>query len=367
MQWGVTDMSIVYAEGFNRARLGAIGIGNGIMGKACDIRVVTNASFPVSIVTRGSRRWITTPNPTFVQEQPQVSPSYLSVQPWSPVVNEAARATPGMPPYNQGGVGVGRVIVTWKVDATGQALLTGNSNYFCSIGSTVFSNSLPTTAAAALPYIGKGYFPLELEYNRNTRKGKLWCNGLLVNERDITGSDEIRLNLVGIRTIPGGVLKGGQTWITDVVVVYDDGISPSRRIGDVTVAEVGLDQVTPTHPDVKTVGPSDVSDVGIDAGTPNIQITGDGTVDVYKVQEALPYLSAGKILAATVDINRQADSPIPGDLETKIETPLGSSVKLESPTTLNINLESTIRNFTKPITVGALKADVKVKFTTKSR
>ncbi|MNY17557.1 hypothetical protein D3C86_1508790 [compost metagenome] len=134
-------MSVVYAEGFNRATFTAIANGKGIMGKARDIRCVTNASFPVSIVNRGGRRWITTPNPTFLAEQAQQSPSYLSIWPAGATADEAMRASCGMPPFN----GASRVVVTWKVDATGQQLLAGNSNYFASVGNTVMAFASTTT------------------------------------------------------------------------------------------------------------------------------------------------------------------------------------------------------------------------------
>lgn len=354
-------MSVVFSEGLDRFPSGKIPNGRGILGKAVDIVCVQNAANNTTGVNVGpqalNRQWIF----SAAQNQPeqgQQSNCYLRLSPKPAPTDESSRATPGLPAWPSS---VKKVIVSWKCYwGNGFNVLTGNACYICSFGNI----PLYVVPGSVGNYLTeKGYFPCEMVIDLVTKKVELYVNNVLQMTGQSTAGDEIRINLTGMRVkLPNSTLIGGYTYVTDICVVYDDGVAPNGRIGDVSVRDLPMEKVLPTHPDVVIVGGIDISAVpsvfAADVGT---KLVGNGTKEVYRPKAASPNLGTGLVLSVVTDIRREASTaPIPADVQTKIIGTNGNTAITERPTTSNLNLQSVIRTPPGGMTPAKVLSDIKV-------
>lgn len=354
-------MSVVFSEGLDRFPSGKIPNGRGILGKAVDIVCVHTPANNTTGVNVGpqtlGRQWIFSAAQS-QPEQGQTSNCYLRLSPRPAPIDDSSRAAPGLPAWP---ASVKKVTVSWKAYwGNGDKVLTGNACYLASVGNAPLY-VVPGTVGNYLTE--KGYFPCEMVIDLVTKKVEFYVNNVLQMTAQSTAGDEPRINLTGMRVKLGnGQLVGGYTYVTDICVVYDDGVAPNGRVGDVTVRDLPMEKVLPAHPDVEIIGGIDISAVpsvfAADVGT---KLVGNGTKEVYRPKAASPNLGSGLVLSVVTDIRREASTaPIPADVQTKIIGTNGNTAITERPTTSNLNLQSVIRTPPGGMTPAKVLSDIKV-------
>lgn len=360
-------MSVAFAEGFDRFPSGKIPNARGILGKAVDIVCVSNAVNTTGINVGPqllNRQWIFGAAQSSVQ-QATSSDAYLRLSPSNAAIDETRRGAPGLLPWP---ASVKKITVSWKAYwGNGFNIYTGNACYLASVGN---AQIYAQPGLALGPATEKGYFPCELVYDRVTKIASFYVNNVLTLNSVNTSNEEIRLNLTGMLIkMANNSLVGGYTYLTDICVVYDDGVAPTGRVGDVTVRDLAMEKVLPAHPDVEIVGGIDISAVpSVLAAVVGTKLVGDGTKEVYRPKTAQPNLGAGLVLSLVTDIRREAISaPIPADVQTRIIGTNGNTAIIERPTTSAVNLQSVIRTPVGGITPAKVLADVKVEIAAVAR
>lgn len=358
-------MSIVFAEGFDRFPSAALALYQGVSGKVVDIRTGTSGGTPrtvsVSAVSGNRNGAYATTRPAN-NEVSQNSTCYLDIFPSNAPLDD---------PQRNGGSCVptwgnaAKMVVSWKLFMYGNLNVQNNSSYLASIGGVTFSCSMDQYNG-----IAKGYVTVEMVYDRRALKGYLYIEGVLRHTITLTANNLTpRISLTGLRgnNGAGNISVCLQSIVTDITVVFDDGIAPTGRMGEVAVRDVPLARVTPGHADVELVAGVDVTTTLMHSSVIGTKLIGTAGVEVYRPKAAPPRLGTGTLLAIVQDETRQAGSPVAGDLVRKIITPNGTTSITERPVTNKISLQSLIRNFNKPTSVKVLVDDVRVELSTAAR
>lgn len=360
-------MSVVFSEGFDRVPSAKLSNGRGILGKAVDLVCVHNGVNTTGINVGPhslGRQWIWGAAQNSSQ-QATTSDAFLRVSPSSLPIDETRRNTPGLQEWP---ASVKKITISWKAYwGNGYNIYTGNASYLASVGNA----QIYVNAGSALgPVTEKGYFPCELQYDRVTKLATFYVNNVLQLTSQNTGNEEIRLNLTGMLIkMSNNSLVGGYTYLTDICVVYDDGVAPTGRVGEVTVRDLPMEKVLPAHPDVEIIGGIDIAAVAsVHASVVGTKLVGNGTKEVYRPKASQPNLGTGLVLSLVSDIRREAQSAaIPADVQTKIIGTNSNTALTERPTTNNLNLQSTIRTPVGGMTPAKVLSDLKVEIAAISR
>jgi hypothetical protein len=350
-------MSIVFAEGLDRQADGrTISNNAGLTGKAVDIVCVNLSNQPpVKVVAFNNRNWLTGISTTASNQVSSVSNSYLDLKRLITAIDDTRRSAPGLPESP-----LAKISVSWKLGWASQNIDSTNGQYPASIGTV----NMTWVAPASGPVRTRGYVNCMMVYDRATGGTEFFVDGVLTNSQYTGRFESMRINLLGMR-LTG--LTAATSYVTDIVVVYDDGIHPAKVPIEVVVRDLALDKVTPAHPDAVIVGGIDVTTAEVLSGVVGTTLVGDGCNEAYKPKAAQAKLGTGVIIGVAVDGRRNPGTPIPADVETKITTPGGATTLLERPTTNAISLQQTIRSLPKPATVKVITDGAVVKLTAKSR
>lgn len=365
-------MSLIYAEGFDRHPLNvAIANGAGASGKAIDVRVfATNvAALPaMSIQTVMGRNWlcgfggsVNTSNNT---------PWYIHIGHYNdPTTITDTRNPARLPPAGD----AARMIFQWKL-SWGGPTKSSPSNHPTVSGIAYLGQFNGQDLAVSYAGNGKqsndlGYFQVEIIFEPATGYTRLFVDGVnRVNYTlSATKTPALKINLAGLGMGSSAVgFISLENYVSDIIVIYDDGIYPSVPLGDVSVRDLVMEAVTPTHPDAVFSEVSNIHTSKLNSKAEALKLVGDGTNVVYKPSDAQPALGDGLISAIVVDTSRGV-GVAPGDLETKVQTANGNSLRRESPVTFNINLQSTIRNLSRGTSLQAVKDNARVTLTNRAR
>lgn len=364
-------MSLAFAEGLDRFAVGqylpnGLGIGN----KVIDATIINTASADVNkmyIATFLGRNWLTSYNDYRTTGNSLARVDLTLVGGLG--TKDTDRTTPHLPTR---GSNVTRVIYSWKASWGSQAVGSGNA---CYLGNFAGQQELyPTSIPTGQPGPAKGYWFCEVIFDVATKRMQFFVDGVLKFNVIITnGRDDLRLNLNGmVRLVNGSVTTNGNLYVTDIIVVYDDGIEPCRRLGDVDVRDVLMAIADPKHPDAVFASGVDsttriIRTIPHTASPEAVKLVGAGTNVSYKPADTQSRLGSGVISSLVVDTTRAAGSPIAGDLEVKVQTTNGSTIVKESPEAMNTNYQSVIRVPSKPMSVERIKTDLKVDVTTRAR
>jgi len=355
-------MSLVFAENFERIPLNfELVDGKGIVGKALSPLVVDTTGYPDTSVIKSwlGRNWLYSfPTNQVVASQSQ---TYLYINNKDDDITEANRGTPRLP----SAVNANKIIVTWKASWGNNDIRTGNSCYLANFAGTEIYPNVPGSNGTAP---AKGYWFCEMIFDRITKRLQFFVDGMPRQDTIITTNrEDLKISLHGMRRMVSGNIVNAPTYITDVIVIYDDGIEPCRRLGDVTVTELTMALATPVHADVELVGGQSILTGAMSGTTVAAKLVGDGTNLILKPTDTQSKLGNGAIAAVVVDTVRRDWTPIPGDVDVKVQTTNGSTSIKESPSGMNSNLRAVIRVPAKPMTVAKVKTDLSVQVTTRAR
>lgn len=360
-------MSLVYAEGFDRHPLNvAIALFKGPIDKAVEVRTYNNwgsATVPnmPTVISYAGRKWIrgfdNATNSTWASSN---TPLFLLVA-FGATGAEANRPQPLLPSYGN----AARLIFQWKVSPA-QWNPANTASYFAYFGNQEVSVSWP--AAYTVPT--KGYWQIELVYDVAIKRLRFYIDGVLNRTYTaVGGTPQLRINLAGLQRYNSttGYNERIAVYVTDVMVIYDDGIWPSVPLGDANVRDVLMEAVTPLHADAVSVAGENILTQLFKYDKSGLKLVGNGTNVTYKPAATQASLSDDPVCAFVVDTSRKVGT-VAGDMDVKIQTASGSNSIKESPTTTMIsNLQSVMRIPTKAMTLQAMKDNLRVDLACRAR
>jgi hypothetical protein len=351
-------MSLVYAEGFDRIKLGPIPTGTGLVGKASDISAVSNSSV-MAIADLNGRRWVMNPTAGIVTSE--ASAYSLIARPGDPNVPpvEAQRGTPTLPPIGN----AKKFIMGWRCAVAVKPFTTGSAH---------IANAPPTGKQFTLPdmtiYSGRPDLYFEIVHDIASGAASLYLDGVVVATLTDVPLSYWKINMAGLGAKPAASVVSAVTHITDIYVVYDDGIAPSSRLGSVNIRELALDRQANANTDITTEPGVDVTITELSSTSLGTTIKGDGAKETYLPKATQSKLNSGPIYGIVTDLGRNHPAGNPTNVETKLSTKTGSWSYLDLPNAnMLTSVQSLIRGFTTPTSAKRVIEDVKVEVIAKSR
>jgi hypothetical protein len=351
-------MSLVYAEGFDRIKLGPITNGLGLVGKASDIGAYSTSNV-LAIAELNSRRWIMSPTATYTTSE--ASAFYLKVQPGNELVPpvEAQRGVPTLPPIGN----AKKLIIGWRMTTALRPWVSG-THHIASAPPTGKQFSLPSMVV----YNDRPDLYFEIVHDVVTGAASLYIDGVVVSTLTDVPLSYWKINMACMVAKPGATQTGALAHITDIYVVYDDGIAPSSRLGSVNIRELAMDRQANADAGITIAEGVDVTTTELSSTVLGTTIKGDGVKETYLPKAVQSKLNSGPIYGIVSDLGRSHPGGNPANVETKLSTKTATSSFLDLP---NVNMltsvQSLIKGFATPASPKRVIEDIKVEVVARPR
>lgn len=345
-------MSVIYGEGLDRVKVGKITTGS-LVGKSCDVLVASPGNNTAEIVELSGRRYLTT-TPTQVMTDANTT-HYVQLRGSSAVMGEANRTSPFLPSWT----GAKKIIIGWQMRFHGQEPMA-TTLYLAGTG--VPASEVRINMA---PHVNKKAVYFEIIHDLVTLTAQVFADGVVVSNLINVAVGTWKINLSGFY-ITGSI--AGKVYITDLYVVYDDGIAPINRLGPVVIRELVLDPAPTEDPGVTHVQGVDVTTTDLQSTVTGTKLTGGDVKESYHARPNQLHLGNGPVYGIITDVGRGHTSGAPTDLENSLTVGVTNVKLLDNPKSSVLpGYKSIYRGFSEPATLGRVIAETRLDLSAKSR